>query len=78
MTEIIINNIENINDLAMFANLFKKGKLKLNISKLARELNKDRKTIWNSYWNCIRGCNTKYNRQHWQRSRRYNRLSKEK
>ena len=47
MTEIIINNIENINDLAMFANPFKKGKLKLNISKLARELNKDRKTIRN-------------------------------
>lgn len=47
MTEIIINNIENINDLAMFANPFKKGTLKLNISKLARELNKDRKTIRN-------------------------------
>ena len=45
MTEMIINNIETINDLAMFANPFKKGKLKLNVSKLARELNKDRKTI---------------------------------
>jgi transposase len=45
MTEIIINNIENICDLAMFAESYKKGFLKLNISKLAKELNKDRKTI---------------------------------
>lgn len=45
MTEIIINNIENINDLALFAESYKKGFLKLNISKLAKELNKDRKTI---------------------------------
>jgi len=47
MTELIISDIENINDLALFAGPFKKGKLKLNISKLARELNKDRKTIRN-------------------------------
>ena len=47
MTEIIINGIDNVNDLAMFAKPFKKGKLKLNVSKLARELNKDRKTIRN-------------------------------
>ena len=31
----------------MFAESFKKGKLKLNVSKLARELNKDRKTVKN-------------------------------
>lgn len=47
MTEIIINNIENLNDLAMFAKSFKKGTLKVNISKIARELDKDRKTIRN-------------------------------
>ena len=47
MTEIIINNIENINDLAMFSESYKRGFLKLNISKLAKELNKDRKTIRN-------------------------------
>lgn len=47
MTEIIINNIEKISDLAMFAESYKKGFLKLNISKLAKELNKDRKTIKN-------------------------------
>lgn len=47
MTEIIINNIENINHLAMFAKSFKKGTLKVNVSKLARELDKDRKTIRN-------------------------------
>ena len=47
MTELIISDIENINDLALFAGPFKKGMLKLNISKLARELNKDRKTIRN-------------------------------
>ncbi len=39
MTEIIINNIEKISDLAMFAESYKKGFLKLNISKLAKELN---------------------------------------
>lgn len=44
MTEIIINNIKNINDLAMFANPLKKGTLKVNISKFVRELNKDGKT----------------------------------
>lgn len=47
MTEIIINSIENINELAMFAESYKKGNLKLNVSKIARELNKDRKTIRN-------------------------------
>ena len=47
MTEIIINNINSIADLAMFSESYKKGKLKLNVSKLARELNKDRKTVRN-------------------------------
>lgn len=47
MTEVMISTIENINELAMFADPFKKGLLKLNISKLARDLNKDRKTIRN-------------------------------
>lgn len=47
MTEIIVNNIENITDLAMFSESYKKGNLKLNVSKLARELNKDRKTVQN-------------------------------
>lgn len=36
MTEVIISTIKNINELAMFADPFKKELLKLNISKLAR------------------------------------------
>lgn len=47
MTKIIVNNIENINDLAMFTKSFKKGKLKFNVSKLAKKINKDRKTVRN-------------------------------
>jgi len=45
MTEVIISRIENVSELAMFASSYKKGDLELNISKLSRELNKDRKTI---------------------------------
>lgn len=47
MTEIIISNINSITDLAIFSESYKKGNLKLNVSKLARELNKDRKTVRN-------------------------------
>lgn len=45
MTGIILENITNINDLTMFSKAYKKGLIKVNISKLARNLNKDRKTI---------------------------------
>lgn len=47
MTGIILENITNINDLTMFSKAYKKGLIKVNISKLARNLNKDRKTIKN-------------------------------
>lgn len=45
MTSIIIKQIENVEDLIMFSRAYKEGMIKLNISKLAKELNKDRKTI---------------------------------
>jgi transposase len=45
MTETILNSIENVYDLVLFSKAYKKGLLKLNITKLANELNKDRKTV---------------------------------
>lgn len=45
MTGIILENITSINDLSMFSKAYKEGLIKVNISKLAKELNKDRKTI---------------------------------
>ncbi len=45
MTETILNSIENIYDLALFSKAYKKGTLKVNITKLANELNKDRKIV---------------------------------
>ena len=45
MTEIVLENIDKISELALFADAYKKGFIKLNISKIARELNKDRKTV---------------------------------
>lgn len=38
-------NIEKFEDLKYFGEAYREGKIKLNISRLARELNKDRKTI---------------------------------
>jgi len=45
MTKIIIEEIQNVEDLLMFSNAYKKGMIELNISKLSRHLKKDRKTI---------------------------------
>ena len=45
MTEVVLDNIDTINDLALFADAYKKGHIKVNISKLSKELNKDRKTV---------------------------------
>ena len=45
MTGIILENITSVNDLSMFSNAYKEGLIKVNISKIAKELNKDRKTI---------------------------------
>lgn len=45
MTEAILKNVEHVEDLLMFSNAYKKGTIPVNISKLSRELNKDRKTI---------------------------------
>lgn len=45
MTNAIMGNIRDVNDLSTFSKLYKEGVLKLNVSKLSRELKKDRKTI---------------------------------
>ncbi len=45
MTGVIIEQITKLEDLLMFSKAYKEGMIKLNISKLARDLNKDRKTI---------------------------------
>ena len=45
MTKSILENITCVEDLALFSQAYKKGLIKVNISKLSRELKKDRKTI---------------------------------
>lgn len=45
MTGIILENITSVNDLSMLSKAYKEGLIKVNISKIAKELNKDRKTI---------------------------------
>ena len=45
MTQVLIEQINKVEDLLMFSNAYKKGLIKVNVSKLAKHLNKDRKTI---------------------------------
>ena len=45
MTGIILENISSVNDLSMFCKAYKEGLITVNISKIAKELNRDRKTI---------------------------------
>lgn len=45
MTKIILEQITKLDDLLLFSKAYKEGLIKINISKLAKELNKDRKTI---------------------------------
>ena len=45
MTGIILEKMTTINDLSMFSKTYKEGLIKVNISKIAKELNIDRKTI---------------------------------
>lgn len=45
MTKVILEQITKLDDLLLFSKTFKEGLIKVNISKLAKELNKDRKTI---------------------------------
>ena len=43
MTEIVLAMINEVSDLRMFKNVYMNGEIKLNISKISRELGKDRK-----------------------------------
>lgn len=45
MTKLILSNITSVEELLDFSTAYKKGMIKVNISKLARELEKDPKTI---------------------------------
>ncbi len=45
MTKVILENINCVEDLSLFSQAYKKGLINVNISKLSRELKKDRKTI---------------------------------
>lgn len=45
MTEIVLTMINELSDLQMFKKVYMNGEIKLNISKISRELGKDRKTI---------------------------------
>jgi transposase len=45
MTNIVLSIISSVTDLAMFSTIYNKGEIQLNISKLASDLGKDRKTI---------------------------------
>lgn len=45
MASVIIEQITKTEDLLMFSKAYKEKMIKFYISKLARELNKDRKTI---------------------------------
>ena len=47
MTDIILNLVKDVNDLKFLSEIYKRGEIKLNISKLARELKVSRKTIRN-------------------------------
>ncbi len=45
MTKIIIEQINCVEDLYMFSKAFKEGLIQINISKISKHLNKDRKTV---------------------------------
>ena len=45
MTKIIIEHIEKVDDLLLFSSAYQEGIIKVNITKLAEHLGKDRKTI---------------------------------
>lgn len=45
MTDIIIEQIKSIENLLLFSKAYKEGLVRVNVSKLARNLGKDRKTI---------------------------------
>lgn len=45
MTDVILENISCIDDLLLFSKAYKEGKIIVNVSKIARHFNKDRKTV---------------------------------
>ncbi|MGP1414154.1 MAG: hypothetical protein ACTTID_04105 [Bacillales bacterium] len=45
MSEIILNLIDKKEDLLFLSKSFKEGKIRMNISKIAKKLNVDRKTV---------------------------------
>ena len=49
MTKILLEQITNIEDIALFSKAYQEGMIQINITKVAKHLNKDRKTV-KKYW----------------------------
>src|SRR5690554_3072128 len=45
MTKILLEQITNIEDIALFSKAYQEGMIQINITKVAKHLNKDRKTV---------------------------------
>jgi len=45
MTDIVLENITHVEDVLMFSKAYQEGKIPLNITKIAKHLKKDRKTV---------------------------------
>lgn len=45
MTKILLEQITNIEDIALFSKAYQEGLIQINITKVAKHLNKDRKTV---------------------------------
>lgn len=45
MTKILLEQITKLEDLTLFSKAFKEGLIQINITKIAKHLNKDRKTV---------------------------------
>jgi len=45
MTKIIIEQITKLKDIALFSKAFKEGMIYINVTKVAKHLNKDRETV---------------------------------
>lgn len=45
MTDILLEHITHIEEISMFSKAYQEGKIPLNITKIAKHLKKDRKTV---------------------------------
>ncbi|CDR30213.1 Uncharacterised protein [Acholeplasma oculi] len=45
MTKILLEQITNIEDITIFSKAYQEGLIQINITKVSKHLNKDRKTV---------------------------------